>query len=90
MAEPDWALWQSILQQLRGDMTEVRRTLATHSERLTHIDDHLGELSFQSKHTLGSATGTDIKSSAANRRSVETGKRLDELTARVEELEKTH
>ena len=77
-----------ILRELQVDMADVKRTLARHSERFERVGEQLDEFIFQSTHTLGMATGADIKSQAASRRATATNERLDELTARLEELEK--
>jgi len=90
MAEQSSELMLTILQGLQSDMGEVKRTLADHSVRLGHIDERLANMDMQFTYTLGLASGAEFKAQTSARRALDVEKRMDELTARVEQLEKAH
>ncbi len=90
MAEVTNELMLSILQDLRSDMGDVKRTLSDHSARLAHIESDMGDLKAQFTYALGLASGAEFKAHSAARQASDVEKRVDDLTARVEQLEKAH
>ncbi len=85
--EPD----NHTLQLLR----EIRTTLDAHTKRfdaidrrLAHIEEQQDDLSVQVTYALGLATNASLKAQTSGSRAEEATNRIDELLARVEELEK--
>ncbi len=76
MAEPDWALWQSILQQLQADNTEIKQALKDLDARAATAEGVHEEITY----ALGMMVnlGRNVKDAQA---------RIDEVVKRLDRLE---
>jgi hypothetical protein len=78
-----------LLRGIRETLDQHSSVLADLSKRLNHMDEQVGDLKLQFTYTLGLAAGADFKAQTATRDAADTDRRMDELTARIEQLEKT-
>ena len=80
MAEPDWGVWQTILQQIQADTGELKTSLARLDRRVDHIERDMKDLRVQFTYALGAATAADF-------RARELDARLDDVDERLKALE---
>jgi ubiquinone biosynthesis protein UbiJ len=90
MADVSNELMLTILQGVQSDIGEMKKTLTNLDGRVGHIEADVSDLKLQFTYTLGLASGADFKAQTATRHAADVEKRVDELTARVEQLEKAH
>lgn len=73
MAEPNWELWEQILQGLQFDLSEVKAKLAEHDQRFNRLDSlfddvekRLVKQNVQIMHALGQTTDANLQTVLAN------------------------
>jgi chromosome segregation ATPase len=87
MAEPDWALWQSILQQLQADNVEIKQGLGTVDTRIKEVDARVAavEREVQGVHEeITYALGMMVN---LGRNVKDAQTRIDDVVKRLEKLE---
>ena len=80
MAEPDWALWQSILQGLQADSTEIKQEFKTLNKRLGEVEKAQDRIHHEVTYALGMMI-------SAQRELKDAQDRIDEVVERLEKLE---
>ena len=80
MAEPDWALWQSILQQLQADSTEIKADLKALNKRVAEVEKAQSRIHHEVTYALGMMISTTRELKDAQ-------DRIDEVVRRLEKLE---
>ena len=81
MPEPDWALWQSILQQLQADMSELKTDMK-------EVKAELRTFKGQLRYAVGSAGVAEHQSTQAEVATGELREQMREVIARLEKLER--
>ena len=80
MAEPDWALWQSILQQLQADNVEIKQGVKDLDARAASVEREVQGVHEEITYTLGMMVNL-----SRNVKDAQT--RIDEVVKRLERLE---
>ena len=80
MAEPDWALWQSILQQLQADNVEIKQRLKDLDARVAVVEREVQGVHEEITYALGMMVniGRNVKDAQT---------RIDDVVKRLEKLE---
>ena len=81
MAEPDWALWQSILQQLQADNVEIKQGLKDLDARVATVEREVQGVHEEITYALGMMVNVSRNVKDAQVRIDEMVKRLDKLEA---------
>ena len=81
MAEPDWALWQSILQQLQADNVEIKQGLKDLDARVATVEREVQGVHEEITSALGMTVNVSRNVKDAQVRIDEMVKRLDKLEA---------
>ena len=80
MAEPDWALWQSILQQLQADNVEIKQGLKSLDARAVTLGREVQGVHEEITYALGMMVNL-----SRNVKDAQT--RIDDVVKRLEKLE---
>ena len=80
MAEPDWALWQSILQQLQADNVEIKQGLKSLDARAVTLEREVQGVHEEITYALGMMVNL-----SRNVKDAQT--RIDDVVKRLEKLE---
>ena len=81
MAEPDWALWQSILQQLQTDNVEIKQGLKDLDSRVAAVEREVQGVHEEITYALGMMVNISRNVKDAQVRIDEVVRRLDKLEA---------
>ncbi len=80
MAEPDWALWGSILQQLQADNVEIKQSLKDLDARVAIVEREVQGVHEEITYALGMMVNI-----SRNVKDAQT--RIDDVVKRLEKLE---
>jgi len=87
MAEPDWTLIQTTLQQLQADNAEFKASFQQVLADLAEIKEDVRQVKSTLRYAVGSAGVAEHNALQADLTSKEVRRELDALKARVEALE---
>ena len=80
MAEPDWALWQTVLQQLQADNVEIKQGLKAVDARVATVEREVQGVHEEITYALGMMVNV-------SRNVKDAQSRIDEVVKRLERLE---
>ena len=88
MAEPDWALWQSILQQLQTDISGMKSDMSELRQDMQEVKSDFRQFKRQLRYAVGSAGVAEHQSAEAEQATGVLKEQMREVLARLDELEK--
>ena len=88
MAEPDWALWQSILQQVQAGVANLERDMTSVKSDISEIKTDLRQFKGQLRYAVGSAGVAEHQSAEAEQATGVLKEQMRDVMARLDELER--